>query len=365
MTWEENRYWKNALTIVPIVGAAFATVTYALRLYSRRYTTAGLKLEDLLMGVGLILSYCATAFVVDTAFNGVGISVSSLPPKERRRIQFGSWMIQKFWAPSAAFIKISIIVFLRRLLGTLRTYTLISNGLIIFIAGWAVTALLVNIFQCIPVQYYYDKTLNGHCMAGQRAFFQAMGSIALVEDVIILLLPAPVVWGLQITIRQKIALTMVFSLGGLVCIFSLMRLIEFRKFITTDLASSSAKESLWTCLELDIAIICGCLPLLKPLLQGFLGKVKSGVSKGRSHPSSGTKLYGYQTSNTHHDGFLQINDLHGSQLSKGANVAAGASRNSSDVELQGIAVHTVIEQDVDDHPQLSSSETVSNHGWPR
>lgn len=68
MTWEENRYWKNALTIVPIVGAAFATITYALRLYSRRYTTAGLKLEDWLMGVGLILSYCATAFVVDSEF---------------------------------------------------------------------------------------------------------------------------------------------------------------------------------------------------------------------------------------------------------------------------------------------------------
>ncbi|PYH40325.1 uncharacterized protein BP01DRAFT_330133 [Aspergillus saccharolyticus JOP 1030-1] len=363
--WEENRYWKNTLTIVPIVGAAFATVTYILRLYSRRYTTAGLKLEDCLMGVGLILSFGATAFVVDTAFNGVGISVSELPPKERHRIQFGSWMIQKFWAPSAAFTKISIIVFLRRLLGTLRTYAIVSNVLIAFISCWAITALLVNIFQCIPVQYYYDKTLNGHCMQGQVAFFQAMGSIALVEDVFILLLPAPVVWGLQITMRQKIALTLVFSLGGLVCIFSLMRLIEFRNFITTDLASSSAKESIWTCLELDVAIICGCLPLLKPLLQGFLGKVKSGVSKGRSHPSSGTKLYGFQSSTTHHDGFLQINDIHGSQLSKGANVATNASGHSSDVELQGIAVHTVIEQDVDEQPHLSSSETVSNHGWPR
>lgn len=66
MTYEENRYWKNVLTIVPIIGAALATVSYVLRLYSRRFTTAGLKVEDWLMGVGLILSYCATAFVVDS-----------------------------------------------------------------------------------------------------------------------------------------------------------------------------------------------------------------------------------------------------------------------------------------------------------
>lgn len=89
-------------------------------------------------------------------------------------------------------------------------------------------------------------------MGGQRAFFQSMGSIALIEDVIILCLPIPVVWKLQITFRQKIAVTIVFSLGGLyafpfvvlwpalirdrVCIFSLMRLIEFRNFVVTDLA---------------------------------------------------------------------------------------------------------------------------------
>ncbi|GAQ35241.1 integral membrane protein [Aspergillus niger] len=365
MTYEENRYWKNVLTIVPIIGAALATVSYVLRLYSRRFTTAGLKVEDWLMGVGLILSYCATAFVVDTAFNGVGLPVSSLPADERRRIQFGSWMIQKFWAPSAAFVKISIVVFLKRLLGTVRAYAIISNILIGFIACWAVTALLVNIFQCTPVQYYYDKDLNGHCMSGQRAFFQAMGAFSLVEDVIVLCLPTPIVWGLQITFRQKIAVTLVFSLGGLVCIFSLMRLIEFRNFVTTDLASSSAKESVWTCLELDVAIICGCLPLMKPLIQGFLGKVRSGVSKARSHPSSGTKLY-FPNGTTHNnDGFRQINDPLSSMASKNAHIAADETRRSSDVELQGIAVTTRIDQDIDRPRTGNSTDVSAEHVWPR
>lgn len=60
----ENTYWKNVLTVVPIVGAAIATLTYILRLVSCRISTVGLRLEDLLMGIGLILSYCATAFVI-------------------------------------------------------------------------------------------------------------------------------------------------------------------------------------------------------------------------------------------------------------------------------------------------------------
>ncbi|KAJ5905986.1 uncharacterized protein N7473_002902 [Penicillium subrubescens] len=361
MTPEHNTYWKNVLIIVPIVGAGTATVVYLLRLYSRRLAAVGLLLEDLLMGIGLIISYCATAFVVQTAFNGVGLPVATLPPEERKRIQFGSWMIQKFWAPSMAFVKISIVVFLKRLLGSVRSFAIISNCLIVFIAVWAITAVLVNTFQCIPVQYYYDKTLKGHCMKGQVKFFQAMGSIALVEDVIILCLPIPIVWRLQMVFRQKIAVTLVFSLGALVCIFSLMRLVEFRHFVLTDLASSSAKESIWTCLELDVAIICGSLPLLKPLVQGFLGKVRSGVSRDRSHPSTTTKL---NSSRTNNDGFQKISDRHGMWSGpKNATTAATISRQSSDVELNPIPSHTRVRREMDGPSDVSSAESVLGHEW--
>ncbi|KAE8370703.1 hypothetical protein BDV27DRAFT_140295 [Aspergillus caelatus] len=273
----ENTYWKNVLTVVPIVGAAIATLTYILRLVSCRISTVGLRLEDLLMGIGLILSYCATAFVI---------------------------------------------------------YRLMDDSEIL----GAIHGVRQDLDYCFPPTHPRHR---GHCMHGQTKFFQAMGSIALVEDVTILLMPVPIVWRLKITLRQKIAVTIVFSLGGLVCIFSLMRLIEFRNFVVTDLASSSAKESIWTVLELDVAIICGCLPLLKPLLAGFLGTVKS-ISKGQSN--SGTKLY-FHTSGTHnHDGFHKISDPHGATASQSREVATQSTRRgSSEIELQGIEVHTAIE----------------------
>lgn len=250
-----NTYWKNVLTIVPIIGAGLATITYLLRLYGRRMKAVGLHLEDYLMGAGLIISYCVTAFVVDSkylsfilvlilypniltiiaAFNGVGLPIASLPKDERQRVQFvccslydlhsmgtsnisqGSWMIQKFWAPSMACVKISIVIFIKRLFSSIRAYVIVSNCLAGFIAAWALAALLTNIFQCTPVQYYYNKDLNGHCMSGQVQFFQVMGSIALVEDVIIFCLPIPVFWRLQVNRRQKLGLTLVFSLG-LLCV---------------------------------------------------------------------------------------------------------------------------------------------------
>jgi hypothetical protein len=331
MEHKTNPYWKNVLTIVPIVGAGLATLVFLLRLYCRRMKAVRFQLEDYLMGVGLIISYCVTAFVVDTAFNGVGLPVKSLPKYERTRIQFGSWMIQKFWAPSMAFVKISIVVFIKRLFGSIRAYVVVSYCLAAFIATWALAALLTNTFQCIPVQYYYDKDLKGHCMSGQVQFFQSMGSIALIEDVIILCMPIPVFWKLQINTRQKIALILVFSLGGLVCIFSLMRLIEFRQFQLTDLAASSAKESIWTCLELNVAIICGCLPFLNPLVQGVRSKVRSNASKYHSQPSTGSNLHLHTRGNK--GDFRELgSDCGASANSHNHNAMATASQQSSDME---------------------------------
>lgn len=64
MSHKVNTYWRNVLTIVPIVGAVVATLVYLLRLYCRRLKSLRLMVEDYLMGIGLIISYCATAYVL-------------------------------------------------------------------------------------------------------------------------------------------------------------------------------------------------------------------------------------------------------------------------------------------------------------
>lgn len=69
MAQKVNTYWKNVLTIVPIIGAALATLTFLLRLYCRRMKAAGFPLEDYLMGAGLIISFAVTAFVVDSKYS--------------------------------------------------------------------------------------------------------------------------------------------------------------------------------------------------------------------------------------------------------------------------------------------------------
>lgn len=66
---EEDTYWKNVLTIMPIVRSGVATIIYFLRLFARRVGgTSRWQLEDMLMGIGMLISYGATIFVVYSQF---------------------------------------------------------------------------------------------------------------------------------------------------------------------------------------------------------------------------------------------------------------------------------------------------------
>lgn len=152
-----------------------------------------------------------------------------------------------------------------------------------------------------------------------------------------------------------------------VCIFSLLRLIEFRKFVVTDLASSSALESIWTVLEINVAIITGCLPLMKSLFQGVLGRMWSGATK-RSYPSSGRNYPSGMP-----DGLNKFFDPRHTDHStsvKGANETLQLQEHDeehawrhSDVELNRIAITMAVDQDVENRSDAGSAEAVSNRNW--
>jgi hypothetical protein len=122
-------------------------------------------------------------------------------------------MLTKFWPPAQVFVKVSIVILLRKLLGAVTWFRRAATGVIVFVVAWGITGLIGNIFQCWPVQYFWNKHIEGHCMAGQSTFFIIIGSLSTVENVVIVLLPLPVVWRLQMPLQEKIELTFLFTVG--------------------------------------------------------------------------------------------------------------------------------------------------------
>ncbi|KAJ5110413.1 hypothetical protein N7532_000948 [Penicillium argentinense] len=283
-----SQHWREVLIIVPLVGTAVATIVYVLRVYARHIVTQKLRIEDLLMGIGLFFTWGVAGCIVYAAIHGIGIgqTILVLPREERVNIALADWILQKFWPMAQVLVKVSIILFLRRLLECLDRFRLCATLVIILVVAWGVTAIIGNIFQCWPVQYFWVKRIRGHCMPGQNTFFIIIGSLSVAQDVLILCLPLPVVWRLHAPLRDKLEITLLFSIGCIVCIFSIFRLVALKNFQTDNLTINSSFTLIWTVLELDVAIICGSLLLMKPFFQSCIRRVRKSITRLNSGPSS-------------------------------------------------------------------------------
>lgn len=112
-------------------------------------------------------------------------------------------------------MKSSILLLYRRIFGVQQWFRTFTAGMLIYVWLWAISETLVAIIQCIPIEYQWDKTLQGQCI-NQVTAFRFVGIPNVIHDVVLLALPTPMVWAMQkISRAQKMALTAVFLVGSL------------------------------------------------------------------------------------------------------------------------------------------------------
>ena len=94
-----------------------------------------------------------------------------------------------------------------------------------FIVCWFLTTLLVSIFGCTPVKAAWNPKLPGARCINADKFFLGNGVLNLLGDVIILCMPMPMVWTLQLAWPRKVALTAVFLFGSCAMASSIVRIV--------------------------------------------------------------------------------------------------------------------------------------------
>ena len=82
---------------------------------------------------------------------------------------------------------------------------------------WFVGCGSATVFQCTPVSLYWNQLAgdtSGFCINGY-SFLAANAALNITSDIMILILPMPIVWRLHIKKSQKLAISSIFLLGGL------------------------------------------------------------------------------------------------------------------------------------------------------
>lgn len=76
---------------------------------------------------------------------------------------------------------------------------------------WAVISAFLN---CIPVAKFWDDSIQGYCLNKTKLWF-SNASMHISTDIAILIIPIPALMAVDLPRKQKLALMIMFALGGL------------------------------------------------------------------------------------------------------------------------------------------------------
>lgn len=126
-------------------------------------------------------------------------------------------MVHQFtwWIAYNLIIITILILYIRIFPKTWLRNTSIWTGVLITV--WSVINILVIIFQCTPVRYFWDRSVaGGHCIRANQ-YYAAAAAISMIMIIIIAVfcLPLPILFNLQITKGRKVGLATAFAVGAL------------------------------------------------------------------------------------------------------------------------------------------------------
>jgi hypothetical protein len=81
------------------------------------------------------------------------------------------------------------------------------------IAAWCIGTIVAGLLICQPFAFNWDQTIpGGHC-GNQILSFQVTGAINILTDVVVLLMPMPLLYSLQLPLTSRVVLIGVFGVG--------------------------------------------------------------------------------------------------------------------------------------------------------
>ncbi|KAI0847484.1 hypothetical protein F5Y00DRAFT_263634 [Daldinia vernicosa] len=251
---------QNSIIIVFGVTFTLATISLILRLYTAFGIVRKLDWDILLIVAawGTTLAFFIGTLTVAMPA-GFGRHLWDITPTQMLEYYniLSFIALTYIWPPSLT--KLALLVLYIRLNPSklFRACVFVSGFLI---SAYTITFTVLFLGPCNPLSVGTGTCLN------DVAISQAVLNIFF--DVVIILLPIPMVHNLHLPLKQRAAIGFLIALGSAVVIVSIARVAYVRAMIADDdMTWTQGSAAILSTLELNIGIIGNCVSRLKPLVQ--------------------------------------------------------------------------------------------------
>ncbi|PSR82472.1 major facilitator superfamily domain-containing protein [Coniella lustricola] len=304
-----------AVFAVTVSTLAAGTLFFVARMICRICIVKRVSWDDYIMVVAWVLAAGLTCSIdVGTAY-GLGRHDSDIDPEQRLPLRKTEYVFSVLYNPALMALKTSVLVFYLRLARNTQQILRIASWVVlalVLVAGTVLT--LLNIFQCRPIAASFSDAYEGQAQClPLLTEFVCSAPINIVTDLAILALPIPVLTGMRLPKRQKYILVLTFSLGVFVTVVDVVRIYYLQRAITamyttqeddtTDIsfgdspqfAWNASLSLMWSAVEVNIGMICACIPTLKPLIIKIIPAV---LLDSDGSPTSSLSTYATESDRT-------------------------------------------------------------------
>ncbi|KAH8657932.1 hypothetical protein BX600DRAFT_514469 [Xylariales sp. PMI_506] len=260
--------------ITAVVCLSLATVAVAMRLYTRRIVLNQVWIDDYLAVISWIFLTLLCVFgCIQTRF-GVGAHIWDVGLAGLENFNKFTWIGLLIYNFSLLPMRATFFFQYFRIVRTIPRQRIIYAVVGVLVSIWGLANLFLMVFTCVPIQANWDTSVVGKCNP-LGAYDQGVmtSSLNILSDVVVLLLPIPVVLKLQMSKAQKYVLVGLFSLGFFTCAISSFRLIFLRK--PADMTWDSVGIICWSMTEVSAGTLCASIPTLRPLFIRYFPNVGS------------------------------------------------------------------------------------------
>ncbi|KAK0291078.1 hypothetical protein LTR35_001799 [Friedmanniomyces endolithicus] len=269
------------LVIVSIVFLVITTAFWTFR-QGWRWAHRQRGADDLMAACAYVVLLIQTVFGGIAVHYGFGKHREAIQPTLSKALLY-FYLYQICYKLLGGFTKLTFCALYLRIFNQKGFATLVMVVSAIVAAG-SLAFTLGTVFQCTPVHGAWDRRVPGHCV-NNEAFWYSHAVFNIFFDIVVFIMPIPLIRTLKLARGQKTGLISIFCLGAFVIAAAVVRMVMLRDSAgSTDPTWGSTIALYWTEIEANTSVICCCLPALRVPFLNLWRRVREGKrSQSASH----------------------------------------------------------------------------------
>lgn len=272
---------------------AMTAIFVALRAYTRIFVVHSYGTDDNVYNLAFLFLFLYTLFTTVSAYFGFGQNMTEIEETDRVKAILWELIGQTFAVLGTAIAKVSLGLFLLRLVNrfSIKMAIWLAMGILM---GASISTTFVLWLQCSPPSYFWDRRIAvGYCYTEATTVYTVLSAICVAVDFLFPIVPWLFIWNLQLPQKERLIVLASMSLEFIAGGFGIQRSLQVSELSSENYLKDTVGLVVWTAAEMAVTLVCIGIPASRSLCKQFRAQLVSGYPS--DYKKKAQQVYGLRS----------------------------------------------------------------------